>query len=495
MPLGLAVSDVVTVGIILAPSAAPARNFGALLIIGSSTVVDVSERIREYSTLAQVATDFGTTAPEYLAAQAFFSQSPQPNRVKIGRWAQTAAAGLLKGAPLSAALQATNLAALNLVTSGNLNFTIDGTLRALTGLNFSAAANLNAVATVINTALAANGSATFDGTRFRISSGTTGPTSSVTYATTPSGTDVSALTGLSAAAGASPPVGGLAAETAVQAITVLQNAQADWYAAMFAPLTPISDATILLVAAAVEGASPARTLGHTTQNVAALDSTITTDLGSSLRAAGYSKTVLQYSSTHAYAIAAFFGKALSPNFNGVRTTITMKFKTEPGVAAETPSESQAQALRNKNINVFVNYQNGSAIVQEGTVCSGRFWDEVHGLDWLANAAQTDLWNALYTNTTKISQTDEGVHTLLTVFEGTLARAVDNGLIAPGQWNQEGFGQLRRGDPLPKGFYVYAPLVATQAQSDREARRAPLLQAAIKMAGAIHFVDTTITINR
>lgn len=495
MPVGLAVSDVVSVGIILAPNAAPARNFGALLIIGSSAVIDVGERIREYATLAAVATDFGTAAPEYLAAQSFFSQSPQPTRVKIGRWAQTASNGVLKGAVLSAAGQATNLAALNLVTSGTFNVTIDGVLRALTGLNFSAASNLNAVASIINTALGANGTATWDGSRFRITSSTAGAASTVSYVTSPTGTDVSALTGLSQAAGAAVPVAGIAAETAVAGLTVLQNAQADWYACMFAPVTPLSDGTSQLVAAAIEGASPARTVGFTTQNAAAMDPASTTDLGYLLKAAGYSKTIVQYSSTNAYAIASFFGKALSPNFNGVRTTITMKFKQEPGVISETLSESQAVALRAKNINVFVAYQNSSAIVQEGTVAGGRFWDEVHGLDWLANAAQTDLWNTLYTTPTKIPQTDEGVHTLLTVFESTLSRGVDNGLIAPGQWNQEGFGQLKRGDPLPKGFYVYAPLVASQAQSDREARRAPLLQAAIKMAGAIHFVDCTISINR
>lgn len=495
MPLGLAVSDVVSVGIILAPTAAPARNFGALLIIGSSSVIDTTERIREYTSLTGVANDFGTAAPEYLAAQAFFSQAPQPVRVKIGRWAQTATNGVLHGAVQTAAQAAVNLTALQAVTTGTLNFTIDGSLRALTGLNFAAAANMNAVASVVNAALSANGTCTWDGSRFHVRSSTTGTASTVTYGTTPSGTDVSALMGVSQAAGASAPVAGIAAETAVAGLNVLTNAQADWYASLWAPLTPIVDATALLIAASIEGQSPARTVGFTTQNAATLDPTSTTDLAYMAKASLYSKTVVQYSSSNAYAVASFFGKALSPNFNGSRTTLTMKFKQEPGTIAETLTESQAVALRAKNANVFVNYQNGSAIIQEGVVASGRFWDEVHGLDWLANAAQTDLWNLLYTSTTKIPQTDEGVHTLLTQFEATLSRAVVNGLIAPGLWNAEGFGQLQRGDPLPKGFYVYAPLVSTQAQSDREARKAPLLQAAIKMAGAIHSVDTTITINR
>ena len=35
----------------------------------------------------------------------------------------------------------------------------------------------------------------------------------------------------------------------------------------------------------------------------------------------------------------------------------------------------------------------------------------------------------------------------------------------------------------------------QAQSDREARKAPPIQIAVKLRGAIHFVDVAITVNR
>lgn len=41
----------------------------------------------------------------------------------------------------------------NLIDSGGINLTIDGTARNLTGLDFTAASNLNGVASIINTAL------------------------------------------------------------------------------------------------------------------------------------------------------------------------------------------------------------------------------------------------------------------------------------------------------------------------------------------------------
>jgi hypothetical protein len=63
------------------------------LILGTSTVIPVAERIRQYSSIEDIGTDFGTDAPEYAAATVFFSQSPKPTMVLIGRWAKTLASG------------------------------------------------------------------------------------------------------------------------------------------------------------------------------------------------------------------------------------------------------------------------------------------------------------------------------------------------------------------------------------------------------------------
>lgn len=74
-------------------------------------------------------------------------------------------------------------------------------------------------------------------------------------------------------------------------------------------------------------------------------------------------------------------------------------------------------------------------------------------------------------------------------------AINNGLVAPGQWNADGFGQLSRGDFLDRGFYIYTPPMAQQDQSIREQRIAPPLQIALKLAGAIHELDCIIDVNR
>src|SRR5579872_3774108 len=105
MPVGLPVSDFISVQVNLQPPAAQGVDFSTFLIMGDSNVIDVKQRIRSYATLAAVATDFGTSAPEYLAAALYFGQSPQPNNLYIGRWAQGATHGLLRCGTLTAAQQ------------------------------------------------------------------------------------------------------------------------------------------------------------------------------------------------------------------------------------------------------------------------------------------------------------------------------------------------------------------------------------------------------
>ena len=71
MARALSVDRVVRVGINLQPMAAARRNFGTLLIIGASGVIDMEERLRAYTGIDGVAADFGMDAPEYKDIQCF----------------------------------------------------------------------------------------------------------------------------------------------------------------------------------------------------------------------------------------------------------------------------------------------------------------------------------------------------------------------------------------------------------------------------------------
>ncbi|EHX2782580.1 DUF3383 family protein [Salmonella enterica] len=383
MAKGLPLNRVTNVTVTLSARAAQGRNFGSMLILGNSTVIPITERLRLYSDPADIGDDFGVDSEEYKAAVVWFSQSPRPTQLYVGRW-------------------------------------IDS-----------------------------------------LTSAESGPT-----------------------------------ETLLQAVNALLDYNS-WYGLHLA--VPVADypddADLISVSSAIESATVSRILAITSSEADILSSAVETDLATKLKAAKYSRTYIQYSSTSPYAALSAFGRAFTVNFTGSNTTITLKFKQLPGITYETIGTSQANALEAKNCNVYVYYENDTAILEQGVMCNGDFFDERHGLDWLQNAVQTADYNTLYISTTKIPQTDAGTTTRIANIEKVLDVADKSGLFAPGIWTGGPMGQLGTGDTLTKGYYTWADTVDNQLQTDREARKGVPIQVAAKLAGAVHYGDVAITVVR
>ncbi len=489
----LSVNRLVGVDINLSPTATPRRSFGILALVGDSNIIDGVERFRSYTDIDAVAVDFGTTSSEYTASSLYFSQSPKPSSIMIGRWLRTATGAFVKGATLTTAEQSMTL--WTAITTGSLAITINGVVKTLSTLNFAAQTNLNGVATVITTALAGSGICTWDGSRFRITSSTTGIASLITYASpTGAGVDISALIKLTSTTATSL-VQGLGVETPIACVTALANISSDWYGLSFASSTMPTEDQLIDVATFIEATTVSRVLGITATNTTTLDASVTTDIASRLKALAFERTITLYSSKSNYAVCSLLARAFSVDFNANKSTITLMYKSLPGVIAESLTETQALTVQDKNCSVYVNYNNDTAIVQYGQMASGAYFDEIHGLDWFSDAVQNACYNLLYQSTTKIPQTDAGANQIVTVISGVCDESVNNGLVAAGTWNANGFGQLQRGQLLKEGYYIYMPPLALQAQADREARKSPPIQIALKLAGAIHTIDIIVNVNR
>lgn len=488
--MSLSVSRLVRVAINLSPIGAAVRSFSVLLIMGDSSVINGLDRYRTYNSIEDVATDFGTSAPEYLAAVLYFGQSPKPLTLMIGRWLRTASAGMNIGGILSASEQL--ISNWTVITTGTLTLPIDGVSRAVTGLDFSLQTNMNGVAGVLNTAFASWATVTWNGSSFVFTSVTTGIASAVGYST--AGTIAAQLKVQSG--NSLQLVPGYAAETPLAAVAAMANLSTAWYGLMFAAATmPTSDQSIA-VSGFIEALDISRLYGVTTQDANTLSAASTTDLAYLQKDAGYLRSFIQYSSTSKYAIASFFGRAFTVNFSGQNTTINMMYKQEPGVSGEDLTATQAGVLEDKRCNVFVKYVNDTTILQYGVMSGSAYFDEMFGLDWLQNDVQTACFNLLYQSSTKIPQTDAGSNQFVNVISGRLDQAVTNGLVAPGVWNSTAeFGELETGDYLKTGYYVFVQPMALQSQADREQRICPPIQVAAKLAGAINTLDVTIDVNR
>lgn len=491
----LPVQRLINIAISLTALPAQAQNLSTLMVLGSSTIIDVVSRSREYSSLTEVGLDFSNNAPEYLAAQAWFGQNPQPTSLIIARWAQTASHGQLFGGTLLASTLL--LSTWTTITNGGFHITVDaGSSTNITGLNFSSDTTLNAVAATITAGLT-GATCTYDPDfqRFFITSTTTGATSAISFLTAPTaGTDISTLLEMTNTVGnGAYQAAGIVAESALTAVQTMDNLLGQaWYAAFVAGAV---DADHLAIAAYIEAGVNKHIYGVNTQEAGTLNPADTSNIAYQLKQLGYNKSVVQYSSSSLYAICSLLGKQLTVNYDGEDTVQTLMYQDEPGIVPENLNTTQANALQNFNCNVYAAYNNDEALVEYGTMASGEYVDVVTGADWFAVTLQTAIFNTMKTIRTKVPQTDPGMNILVGSMEQVCQQAVTNGLSAPGIWSTGGFGILKPNDFLPKGYYIFAPPVATQNVSDRAARKSVPFQIALKLAGAVHTVGVAVNVNQ
>lgn len=488
---------VVNVTVNLSPVAAQRRGFGTLMIMGDSNVISVNERYRTYQNLEAVANDFSLTAPEYLAAALYYGQTPQPSQLMIGRWASESTPAILTGASLSAVEQ--EIATWNAITNGYFVININGTKTTVQNLDFASVTNLNQVASAIGTAITDSvATVQWTGERFVISTVALGSSVTIEYAAedgTITGTYIGNMLKLSQSTATSIETGS-DAETPVETVTKLVDFSSAWYGLTLATTTLITDEQMIAIAAFIEGVSLSRVFGITTTDTRVMDAVYTQDIASQLKKLKYSRTITVYSSSNPYAMASAFGRAFTVNFSASSDTITLKFKQLPGVIYENLTETQANTLATKNCNVFAYYNNDTAIFQEGVMANGDFFDERHGLDWWQDATQNAVYNLLYQSKTKVPQTNAGMALIANTIQTVCEEGINNGLLASEAlvWNADGFGELQTGDTV-EGYYIYVPPISSQAQSDREARKSVPIQVALKLAGAVHFVDVIANVNR
>lgn len=222
-----------------------------LRLMSTSERVPVTQ-VLEFESAAAVGLHFGTNSPEYARAVFYFGfiskNISAPQKISFGRWANVQTSAKIFGARTAAPL-----ATLAAVASGSFRLTLGVYEGDVTGINLTGAANLAAVATLVQTAIravVAGGSAWTAATvvydapsnSFNVTSGAVG-IGAAGVAAAATGTPLAPLLGWTAAATYSP---GAEAQEPLAAFLATVQASDNFGTLAFIPT--ISDAQILAVA-------------------------------------------------------------------------------------------------------------------------------------------------------------------------------------------------------------------------------------------------------
>jgi len=306
------------------------------------------------------------------AGNAFFSKTKRPNQIAVGRVYESDQPAYL----LSGGLVVDNLAS---ISDGAFTITIDGTAATISSLDFTGATSVEDVASVINTALSTSGTCTVYKGNIIIKSATTGASSTISYAGTPgSGTDVSALLGLTEATGAAYADGYVHGTIAdeLQAIADAATAGGYFFYGWVLDSSYRDTADQLEAAAWVNGRSFRAVGAYCTNNPNAYNPASTANNGYTAMNNGWNTASFTYDdNAQVYPDISYLANFLAVDYNTANSTIAGKFKDADGIpAANFPDiETNVQTLKNRRINTITGIVGQTLKYFREGVQSGSAW--------------------------------------------------------------------------------------------------------------------------
>lgn len=197
------------------------------------------------------------------------------------------------------------------------------------------------------------------------------------------------------------------------------------------------------------------------------------------------------------AIGAYASIALSSNYEGSDTALTMNLKTLTGLVPDTHlSQTYYNLAKQYGVDIYGSTEGLSVTY---SFSNGDYTDEAVNTLWMKKAFIVAGFNYLRQTTTKIPQTEAGMEGLKNAYRQVCEQAVRNGVIGTGlQWNNSipfGNGDDFQANIEKQGYYIYSLPIAQQSQAEREQRKAPVVQIAIKLSGAIHSSDLIVNIQK
>ena len=490
----LDIQDIVQVRATIAPGGAVQPEFGRTLLVVTDEELDPGSQPRAqlFADIGEVADVFASDSEAYQAALVYFSQSPYPRPLVVGRWL-----GVDRNAKLIGGTPGT-LADLQAITSGTM--TVQG--ETVTNPDLSGGTSYADVAAAIQTALRASTGTGLSAAEVAFDTGpdvfvvTLGFDSDgnpydfiAAFADVLTGTLASEL-GLDE--DGAEIVAGHNGESISDAMDAISAEDDRWYFVA-------ADSEVIDTESAVSLAQWVEARPHMLALDTVESGTVTPDESTSvaarLAALDLDRTYVVWSTNSDHKALSMAARLSSIRFDGQNSLISTKFKSLPGTRPDLLNSAQQQELGRKRVNYYTRF-GPDAIFAEGWMLRRGTWIDVRfWLDWIVNAIQTEVYNLLRQHPTRVPQTSVGLASIEATIERVCAAGRRNGGIAPGRVSEAVANDIRlaTGNPdfsgeLTQGYLVSVGSIANQSQADRDARRSPPARVWLKGSGAIHFAD-------
>lgn len=449
-----------------------------------------------FTSANDVGTQFGFDSPEYSFAQTYWAaderKTRSPSALYFARLLTDATSAWIRGYQVTA-----TLAEFQAISDGALTISVDGSPVQATGIDLSECTSLSEVATTVAAKVTGTtGAYNSSMNCFIFTTSQTGSTATIAYPQTASeGTDLSTMLGLTEAQGAVL-WQGTDAQTFAQNVSSVLEISQNWVT--FTTIEEPDEDLATELAQWVSANFGYIYFPYTTQANAEVSGN-TSDMASTLEAAGVSSTAPVYGSTN-YA-AFYMGMLAATDFEATNGMKTYAFKSSSTLPAYVTSGSVASVLQSKKYNFLGSFATRNAqfdVSAWGTLIDSTysFIDELAGMIWLSNAWQVALMD-LITAVNRIPYTERGYTMIRTSTLDVINRGLNNGFIESGVTLSaaqisaltEAVGQDISKTLENTGWYLRVEDPGATARSNRQS---PICQLYFTYGGAVHVINGSAT---
>lgn len=445
-------NPIVNVDITLNTAGTTREGFGLPLFLASTD--NFEERVRGYTSLTEVAEDFGEDTAAYKAAKQLWSQTPKATQLYIGRRAMQYTVSIPDEVTES--------------TDYSLTVAVGGGVSQ--PYRYTAQAEDTALIVLTQFKEQIEADPTIKGA---VTINVTGTGSSATMIVTKSGdNDFVKVTSTTNTVS----IVGITADTAATALAAIEKYSTDWY------FIAAEDRTTQFVLAMASEIQARKKIFFTANSdVAALQGTelaSASDVPAQLAKSMYTRTVClwHHAASHDYPEMAYVAYGAPYDAGSIAWGNAQLTGVEASLqpANQRPLTSiQKSALDVRHCN-FIDLDGGVPVVRRGITSGGEWIDIIRGVDWLESDLKTSLRDLLINQKGgKITYDDTGITRIRQVIETSLQRAVNRNFLS--------------------SYTVNVPKASQVALADKKARILKDVTFAGILAGAILDVDLKGTV--
>ena len=495
--MSININNFINVSIATTPTSITARNVCVIAIFTKEPSNIPINQYVIYRSSETAANDFGIDSETYKMINAIFSQSPNiltgDGYVVVFPVEDNITVLATSGYTTCKSILYKNFQS---ISDGSINVAVDGgEATAYTGLNFTTIKSIDDLVNVLKTKITTCDITLDNDNNIIFTSKTTGTRSKVILSSNDIGADLTS-TNLLNIANAKVVDGKETYEGSERLQDIFNRTQQILYYGCCIPSWDPSDEEIEATANIAQSTNSL--LVVVKGNISYLVQDINNNIFYKIQQSGLDHTRCLYyngETNKLIFVASYISSYLAVNYNGNNTVKNLHAKELIGVLPdESIGETELFNCQSIGLDCYPSVGGVGVVYCSG---SNEWFDTTIGLIWLKLQLEEQGFTALRNVPTKIAQTEQGISLLYNTYVKVLDQAVNNGLIAPNEWTLAytfGNQELMLDNIRNYGYYIYFTPISQQSQSERDQRKAPYAQIAIKLSGAINSSNIVINVN-